>query len=110
MWIRLKLIAPFHRPRAPRFGFSSPPLCFDLAMAALRFDQRRFARYGGLAHLLREARALPPRRRLHRHPGAGRDGTVDGFDDRDVDEALDARRLGLAIAAHALREVDQLGG
>src|SRR5881394_2231608 len=110
--MRLKLIAPFHRPRAPRFGFSSSlpfPLCFDLAMTALRLHQRRFTRHSRFAHLLGEVWPVALLGRFDRHPSARGDGAVDGFDDGYVDEPFDARGLGLAVGAHTLREMHQLG-
>ncbi len=79
MWIRLKLIAPFHRPRDPRRPFlpdapsasSAPPpfvLFFRLAMTALRLHQRGFARHGGAAHLLAQSGTLFARGRLELDP------------------------------------------
>jgi hypothetical protein len=58
MWIRLKLIAPFQRPREPRLLLPEAwPLPFDLrdlAMGALRFHEIGLARHGGAAQLLLE--------------------------------------------------------
>src|SRR3954469_11213170 len=92
MWIRLKLIAPFHRPREPRRPFlpdapsassapSLPPfaLFFRLAMAALRLHQRGFARHGGPADLLAQSGAFIARRGLELYPLAGGNRFVDGF-------------------------------
>src|SRR3954469_13258756 len=80
MWIRLKLIAPFHRPREPRRPFlpvapsawSAPSLPFErffrLAMTALLLHQRRFARHGGPADLLAQGGTLVTRGSLELYP------------------------------------------
>src|SRR5687768_10880872 len=113
--MRLKLIAPFHRPRAPRpflpASVASPlPFFLRLAMTALRLDHRGFARHGWPANLLaqswtilfaRRGREFDPATRSHR--------LVDGFDNGNVDEAFLTRRLGGLVVTHALREIDQLG-
>src|SRR5262245_57982780 len=101
MWIRLKLIAPFHRPREPRPPFlddgwevsPSPSLSFFLAMTALRLHQVGFARHGRPADLLAHVGTMDlARRRAERHPVAAVERRVDGFDDGHVDEAFLAGR------------------
>jgi hypothetical protein len=65
MWIRLKLIAPFHSPRAPRFFSPASPFppfeafVLRLGMTALHLDQFGFARYGFAAHLLPQVGPAP---------------------------------------------------
>jgi hypothetical protein len=78
MWIRLKLMAPFHRPRLPRprgFLSGASPSALDLdflGMTALRLHDRRFVwncladvtrPEDGEAHDPRGFRDFP----LHRH-------------------------------------------
>src|SRR5690348_11133444 len=112
MWMRLKLMAPFQRPRAPRrFGADSPPpLPLDfLAMAALHVDERGFARHRGLADLLVHRRAPLPLRHDEILPAAAVERAVDRLDDRDVYQPFLARRFRRAPRTHGCREVDELG-
>src|ERR1041384_8779046 len=112
MWIRLKLIAPFHRPREPRPRDScSPPSPFDfffLAMAALHVDEGGLARHRRTPDFLFHGRAPLPMREREFFPRAALDGAMDRLDDRDVDETFPAGRLGRAPLAHGLREMDEL--
>src|SRR3954463_553356 len=120
MWIRLKLIAPFHRPREPRRLFlpeapsassaGSPPFVafFRLAMTALRLYQRGFARHGGPADLLAQGGTLFAGGRVELDPPAAGNRCLDGFDDGHVDEAFLAGRLRRAFRAHAFCEIHQL--
>src|SRR5262245_59511702 len=114
MWIRLKLMAPFHRPRDPRLRRppSAPPLpapFLRLAMTALRLDHRRLARHGRPADLLAQGGTyLPSRRGAECDPLPGGQRLVDGFDDADVDQAFLARRFRCLARAYAAGEVDQL--
>src|SRR5262245_59772566 len=103
MWIRLKLMAPFQRPRAPRprlgLSPSSPlPFFFRLAMAALRLHHLRLARHGRAANLLLQRGTILLARRRELDPLPGGDGLVDGLDDGHVDEPFLAGRLGSAVA------------
>src|SRR5690349_19410598 len=112
MWMRLKLIAPFQRPRAPRFGDSSSPSpesFRDLAMAALRVDEFRFARHRRAAKFL--AQRWPPAllRRFNGGPATCRERAMNGLDDRHVDQTFCARGLRAPVGAHAFREVHELG-
>src|SRR3954471_6202822 len=98
MWIRLKLMAPFHRPRAARRPFlreapssssaPSPPCFLRLAMAALRLHQRGLARHGGPADFLAQGRTLLSSGRLEVDPLAAGNRFVDGLDDGHVDESF----------------------
>src|SRR4051812_6065748 len=100
MLIRLKLMAPVHRPRAPRpRGLLSPsaaalPADFlRLAMAALRLHQLLLARHGRPAQFLAQRRTLLLSRRvLEVVPFTALERFVDGLDDGNVDQAFLARR------------------
>src|SRR5689334_9072354 len=108
MWMRLKLIAPFHRPRAPRPrrapsapsasepSASAPCLPFfrRLAMTALRLHQWRFTRHGRPADLLAQRGTLLARGRVELDPLAAVHGFVDGLDDGHVDQSFLAGGLG----------------
>src|SRR6187401_2816942 len=112
MWMRLKLIAPFHRPREPRLGGSSSPSpesFFDLAMTALHLDQWGFARHGRATHFLtqRWPPALP--RRFDGGPTTCRERAMDGVDDRYVNQTFSARGLRTPIGAHGLCEMHEFG-
>src|SRR6187399_1779055 len=112
MWIRLKLTAPFQRPRAPRLGFSvspSPlPFFFDLAMTALRLNQWGLARHGPSSHFLAKRGPSALLRRFHDGPTTRPDGAMDGIDDCDVDQSFDARRFRPLVGADTLREIHEL--
>src|SRR6185295_9785069 len=112
MWIRLKLMAPFHRPRRPRprgeasASASSPLPCLRLAMTALRLDHAGFALHGRPANLLVQGWTIDLARR-----GRELDPTPAGhrLEDGLVDESFLAGRLGRPALPHALRKIDQLG-
>src|SRR5690242_272929 len=95
MWIRLKLMAPLHRPRTPRprdFAPSCDASPFDLAflgMGALRLHQGRLTGNRGTPDLLIQRWPVNLDLR-HRHglPSAALDGTMNGFDDGHVDQAF----------------------
>src|SRR5678809_882453 len=117
--MRLKLIAPFHSPRAPRprrpsVALSSAPwpleLFFRLAMTALRLHHLGLARHGRAADFLAQGWTLLTTGCAGQFdPGATVDRCMDGLDDCDIDQALLARGFRIRARADAAREIHQLG-